>query len=85
MNDSDYHVNDSLKGFFGYKNTFDKNSVWVEVPKQSKLAIPDQSWPYEMSQAVVLSKFLEGHICQEFVRRPKSSVLRGPSVSLAVI
>ena len=39
MNDSDYHVNDSLKGFFGYKNTFDKNSVWVEVPKQSKLQV----------------------------------------------
>jgi hypothetical protein len=25
--------NGRLGGFYAYKNTFDKNNVWVEVPK----------------------------------------------------
>jgi len=24
----------SLRGFYSYKNTFDKGSVWLETPKQ---------------------------------------------------
>lgn len=31
--------NDStLKGFYSYKNTFDEDSVWLEIPKQGKLS-----------------------------------------------
>ena len=24
----------TLRGFYSYKNTFDENSVWLEIPKQ---------------------------------------------------
>lgn len=34
MNDADADGNVSLKGFFAYKNTFDNDSVWVDIPKQ---------------------------------------------------
>jgi hypothetical protein len=26
----------SLNGFYSYKNTFDKDSVWLDVPKHGK-------------------------------------------------
>ena len=26
----------SLSGFYAYKNTFDRNSVWLDIPKQSQ-------------------------------------------------
>lgn len=26
---------ESLKGFYAYKNTFDKKSTWVSIPKKS--------------------------------------------------
>lgn len=28
-----------LKGFYSYKNTFDKDSVWLEIPKQGVLVL----------------------------------------------
>lgn len=34
MNDAGADSNVSLKGFFAYKNTFDNDSVWVDIPKQ---------------------------------------------------
>lgn len=27
----------NLNGFYSYKNTFDKDSVWVDIPKHGKL------------------------------------------------
>lgn len=26
----------SLKGFYSYKNTFDKDSVWLDIPKHGR-------------------------------------------------
>lgn len=26
----------NLKGFYSYKNTFDKDSVWLDIPKHGK-------------------------------------------------
>jgi len=26
----------NLKGFYAYKNTFDEDSVWLEIPKRGK-------------------------------------------------
>jgi len=37
--DSDVENNrGSLKGFYSYKNTFDEDSVWLEIPKQGMVA-----------------------------------------------
>jgi len=30
----------SLRGFYSYKNTFDKSSVWLETPKQRRSSPP---------------------------------------------
>lgn len=27
----------SLKGFYSYKNTFDKDSVWLDIPKHGEI------------------------------------------------
>ena len=35
MNDPDDHDGDSLQGFYAYKNTFTKDSIWVKIPKRS--------------------------------------------------
>lgn len=35
MNDGQ-DADDSLQGFYAYKNTFDKDSVWVDTPKRSQ-------------------------------------------------
>jgi hypothetical protein len=28
-----------LKGFYSYKNTFDEDSVWLEIPKHGELSL----------------------------------------------
>ena len=32
--------NSSLSGFYAYKNTFDEDSVWLDIPRQSKSLVP---------------------------------------------
>ncbi|OAX85178.1 hypothetical protein ACJ72_00445 [Emergomyces africanus] len=36
----------ALNGFYSYKNTFDEDSVWLEIPKQ--VTFVDNSSPYEL-------------------------------------
>jgi hypothetical protein len=32
-------LDESLKGFYAYKNTFDDNTVWVDIPNNGELFI----------------------------------------------
>lgn len=32
-----------LKGFFSYKDSFDKDSVWLDIPKHGRLLVDDVS------------------------------------------
>ena len=41
MNAESYDAdsNNSLSGFYAYKNTFDEDSVWLDIPRQSESPI----------------------------------------------
>jgi hypothetical protein len=36
IEDSSSDGRGSLKGFYSYKNTFDKDSIWLDIPKHGK-------------------------------------------------
>ena len=40
MNGDDSGDEDTLKGFYAYKNTFDDETVWVDIPQHGKLYVP---------------------------------------------
>ncbi|KAL4876574.1 hypothetical protein BJY04DRAFT_140677 [Aspergillus karnatakaensis] len=44
----------SLKGFYSYKNTFDKDSVWLDIPKH--VVFVDNSDPYAQDLETALSE-----------------------------
>jgi len=35
----------TLKGFYAYKNTFDDETVWLDIPQHSKLPPPSTLSP----------------------------------------
>jgi hypothetical protein len=37
MNGDDSGDEKSLKGFYAYKNTFDENAIWMDIPKHGEL------------------------------------------------
>ena len=37
MNGDDSGDENSLKGFYAYKNTFDDDAIWIDIPKNGKL------------------------------------------------
>lgn len=47
----------NLKGFYSYKNTFDEDSVWLEVPKQGMLCV--QEWFRPRMSAMARPSVLE--------------------------
>jgi hypothetical protein len=44
MNGDDSGDENTLKGFYAYKNTFDDETVWLDVPKHGEL-LPSSSLP----------------------------------------
>lgn len=34
----------NLKGFYSYKNTFEKDSVWLDIPKHGTTAHRGKEW-----------------------------------------
>jgi hypothetical protein len=40
MNGDDSGDEDTLKGFYAYKNTFDDETVWVDIPHHGELYVP---------------------------------------------
>lgn len=47
----------SLGGFYSYKNTFEKGSVWLETPKQRQ----SYSFPLQYARLLIVSV---SHLCQ---------------------
>jgi hypothetical protein len=39
MNGEDSGDENSLKGFYAYKNTFDENAIWMDIPKHGELQV----------------------------------------------
>jgi hypothetical protein len=44
MNGDDSGDENSLKGFYAYKNTFDDDTIWLDIPKHGRLPSP-MSYP----------------------------------------
>ncbi|KAL3462336.1 hypothetical protein BJX64DRAFT_288459 [Aspergillus heterothallicus] len=54
IEDSSSDGRGSLKGFYSYKNTFDKDSVWLDIPKH--VIFVDNSDPYAQDLEAALSE-----------------------------
>ena len=39
MNGDDSGDENSLKGFYAYKNTFDDDAIWIDIPKNGKTQV----------------------------------------------
>jgi hypothetical protein len=37
MNGDDSGDDNSLKGFYAYRNTFDEETIWLDIPRNGKL------------------------------------------------
>ena len=47
MNQDDADETDSLKSFYAYKNSFEKDSIWVKIPKRGEFLPQQQCGLYE--------------------------------------
>lgn len=43
MNGDDLGDDNSLKGFYAYKNTFDEDTIWMDIPKNGTFYQPTSS------------------------------------------
>lgn len=40
MNGDDSGDENSLKGFYTYKNTFEDDTIWLDIPRNGELPLP---------------------------------------------
>lgn len=57
----------NLNGFYSYKNTFDKDSVWLDVPKHGTVPRGDMRLDFWMA-----------HLFCSHIRRQLRPIRRGP-------